>query len=83
MIYTYLTVAYEYDVEVAIHTDTLNKVSYVEDTICMLLLNIALFILTIEKGQEEDTHQKLLKCLDNLMFGHLSLTRLVSTPSTP
>jgi len=45
---------HEYDVQVAIHTDTLNEAGFVEDT--MPLLNIVLFTPTTPKGQEEDTH---------------------------
>ena len=80
-----LSVAEEYDVQVAIHTDTLNECGFVEDTIAAF--KIAQSTPITQRVLEEDTLQTLCSCVGKRMFSllpqtqrcHILLTRWQST----
>lgn len=68
-----LNVADEYDVQVAIHTDTLNEGGCVEDTLAPSVEEPS--ILTIQRVPAADMHRTLSVLLPQEMFCHLLQTR--------
>jgi urease subunit alpha len=75
---TCLTVADEMDVQVAIHTDTLNEAGFVEDSVEQS--RVEPFIPFIQRVQAEATLQTLLKYVESQMCSLLQPTRPDHSP---